>query len=208
MNNIVEWLASWQALGVSESPALRQVYSELLKRYAEPHRYYHTQQHLTECFANIREILHLAQHPPEVKIALWFHDAIYDTRATDNEQRSAAWAQDVVHRFCAPAEVAQRLYELIMFTRHAIEPVGVDAQVLVDADLSILGVHPERFSEYERQVRAEYGWVPEPLFRQRRATILRGFLSRQHIYTTLPFQARYETQARKNIAYSLLQLKV
>jgi predicted metal-dependent HD superfamily phosphohydrolase len=208
MSNVEKWLDSWQALGVSESPALRQVHSKLLERYSEPHRHYHTRQHLVECFANIREILHLAQHPPEVEIALWFHDAIYDTRATDNEQRSAAWARDLAHTFCAPADVAQRLYDLIMFTRHATEPVGVDAQVLVDADLSILGTHPERFSEYEAQIRTEYGWVPEPLFRQRRDAILRGFLARQHIYFTPLFQTRYEAQARTNMTRSLSQLRV
>jgi predicted metal-dependent HD superfamily phosphohydrolase len=72
----------------------------------------------------------------------------------------------------ASAESAQRIYDLIMFTRHAAEPAGIDAQVLVDADLSILGA-PARFQEYEAQIRREDGWVPNALFRPTRAMIMK-----------------------------------
>ena len=67
----------------------RSLYDALVARYSEPHRRYHTLQHLAECFAAFDEIAHLAEHPADVELALWFHDAIYDTRRSDNEQRSA-----------------------------------------------------------------------------------------------------------------------
>jgi predicted metal-dependent HD superfamily phosphohydrolase len=103
----------------------------------------------------------------------------------------------------ASSESAQRIYDLIMFTRHAVEPVGIDAQVLVDADLSILGAQPARFQEYEAQVRREYGWVPDALFRPARAKILKEFLGRPHLYCTGPFRDRYEAPARRNLQHSL-----
>jgi len=103
----------------------------------------------------------------------------------------------------ARAESAQRIYALIMFTRHAAEPVGIDAQVLVDADLSILGAQPARFQEYEAQVRSEYAWVADAIFRLTRAKILREFLGRPHLYGTAHFQERYEAQARRNLQHSL-----
>ena len=78
---------------------------------------------------------------------------IYDTRRHDNEERSADWACNAARELGARTESAQRIYDLIMFTRHAAEPVGIDAQVLVDADLSILGAQPARFQEYEAQAR-------------------------------------------------------
>ena len=94
-----------------------------------------------------------------------------------------------------------------MFTRHAVEPVGIDAQVLVDADLSILGAHPARFREYEAQVRGEYGWVPDEIFRPARAKILKEFLGRPYLYCTAHFRERYEAQARRNLEHSLLYLE-
>ena len=106
------------------------------------------------------------------------------------------------------AYVAQRLYGLIMYTRHAEEPGEIDPQILVDADLCVLGASAERFQEYERQVRQEYSWVPDPVFRPARANILRGFLARRAIYHTPPFQDRYESCARCNLEQSLLALGV
>jgi predicted metal-dependent HD superfamily phosphohydrolase len=94
-----------------------------------------------------------------------------------------------------------------MFTRHSAAPVGVDAQVLVDADLSILAAPPARFQEYEAQVRREYAWVPDEVFRSRRATILKELLGRSHLYSTAHFQDRYEAQARRNLRQSLKDLE-
>ena len=207
MTDIGRWVDTWGELGVTDSPVLRRLYGDVLCRYSEPHRHYHTTQHLAECFEKAQEIISLAHHPGEVNVALWFHDAIYDTRRHDNEQRSADWACEAARELGASAESAQRIYDLIMFTRHAAAPVGIDAQVLVDADLSILGAPAARFQEYEVQVRSEYAWVPEPTFRSTRAKILKEFLARPHLFSTDQFRERYETQARRNLARSLATLE-
>ena len=159
MSDVGQWVETWRELGVGDSPTLRRLYDDVLGRYSEPHCSYHTYRHLAECFEKVRDIICLAEHPAEVNVGLWFHDVIYDTQRHDNEQRSANWARDAAREFGATAESAQRIYDLIMFTRHAAEPVGIDAQVLVDADLSILGAQPSRFQEYEAQVR---NGQPEP----------------------------------------------
>ena len=207
MNDIDHWLETWRKLGVADSAALRRLYSDVVGRYSEPHRHYHTSQHLAECFEKVQDIISLAQHSAEVNIGLWFHDAIYDTHRHDNEERSATWARDAALEFGVSAESAQRIYDLIMFTRHAAEPVGIDAQVLVDADLSILGASPSRFQEYEEQVRMEYEWVPEDMFRSARAGILKEFLRRPHLFCTARFRERYEAQARRNLEASLASLE-
>jgi predicted metal-dependent HD superfamily phosphohydrolase len=201
------WVETWRHLGAVDSEALGRLYDDVLRRYAEPHRHYHTQQHLAECFEKVHEIISLADHPAEVNVGLWFHDAIYDTQRHDNEERSAAWARSAARDLGAGADRAQRIHDLIMFTRHAVEPVGIDAQVLVDADLSILGAQPARFQEYEAQVRNEYGWVPDATFRSARAKILKQFLDRPHIFCTATFRDRYEAQARRNLQHSLLNLE-
>ena len=200
------WLEAWRELGVAESPELRHLYRDVLLRYSEPHRHYHTQQHLAECFEKVPDIIALAAHPAEVLVGLWFHDAIYDTQRHDNEQRSADWARSAARELGARAESAQRIHDLIMFTRHSAAPTGVDAQVLVDADLSILGAQPARFQEYETQVRNEYAWVPEAVFRSARARILTEFLGRPHLYCTARFREQYEAQARRNLQHSLESL--
>jgi predicted metal-dependent HD superfamily phosphohydrolase len=203
MTDAGQWLAAWRGLGVADSPELSRLYRDVLLRYSEPHRHYHTGQHLAECFEKVQEIISLAEHPAEVLVGLWFHDAIYDTQRHDNEQRSADWARSAAGGLGARAESAQRIHDLIMFTRHSTAPVGVDAQVLVDADLSILGAPPARFQEYEAQVRSEYAWVPDEMFRSTRAKILKELLGRSRVYSTVPFQQRYEAQARRNLRNSL-----
>jgi predicted metal-dependent HD superfamily phosphohydrolase len=201
------WLNAWHELGVGDSPALRRLHRDVLARYSEPHRHYHTQQHLAECFEKVQEIIALADHPAEVHVGLWFHDAIYDTRRHDNEQRSADWARAAARELGADAESAQRIHDLIMFTRHSAAPAGIDAQVLVDADLSILGAQPVRFQEYETQVRYEYEWVPDAIFRSTRAKILKALLGRPHLYCTAQFQERFEARARRNLQLSLESLE-
>jgi predicted metal-dependent HD superfamily phosphohydrolase len=206
MTDIAQWVEAWRQLGVGDSPALRRLHGDVLGRYSEPHRRYHTQQHLAECFEKVQAIISLAEYPAEVNVGLWFHDAIYDTQRHDNEERSADWARNAARELGASAESAQRIHDLIMFTRHAAAPVGIDAEVLVDADLSILGAPPARFQEYEAQVRDEYGWVPDATFRSGRAKILKEFLGRPHLFCTARFRERYEAQARRNLKHSLENL--
>jgi predicted metal-dependent HD superfamily phosphohydrolase len=203
MAEINDWIETWSELGVADSPALRVIYDDVRGRYSEPHRHYHTDQHLAQCFEKVRDIISLAEHPAEINVALWFHDAIYDTRRQDNEERSADWARSAARELGVSDESAQRIYDLILFTRHDAEPAGIDAQVLVDADLSILGAQPERFQEYEAQIRREYDWVPGMIFRPVRARILKEFLGRPHLYSTALFRDRYEAQARRNLQHLL-----
>jgi predicted metal-dependent HD superfamily phosphohydrolase len=207
MTDTGRWVETWRELGVGDSPAVRRLYGEVLGRYSEPHRRYHTLQHLAECFEKVQAIISLAEYPAEVNVGLWFHDVIYDTQRHDNEERSADWARSAAREFGASAASAQRTYDLIMFTRHVAEPVGIDAQVLVDADLSILGAQPARFQEYEAQVRSEYEWIPDAMFRSGRAKILKEFLGRPHVFCTAHFRERYESQARRNLEHSLENLE-
>jgi len=182
------------------------VFDQLLARYSEPHRKYHTLQHLTECLAHVEAVRHLAEHPGEVEIALWFHDGIYDTHRHDNERQSADWARAVLDRHDAAPAAVQRVDELIMATCHSALPVTPDAQLLVDIDLSILGALPQRFAEYEEQIRQEYAFVPEDIFRNKRGEILQAFLARPVIYSTPHFQAALEARAKDNLRQAIASL--
>jgi predicted metal-dependent HD superfamily phosphohydrolase len=93
-----------------------------------------------------------------------------------------------------------------MATRHDAVPSGTDQRVLVEVDLSILGAKPERFDQYENQVREEYSWVPGIVFRPKRRAILTEFLERPTIFSTQKFIDAYEAQARQNLERSIKQL--
>lgn len=198
------WISAWQALGASGDS--RALMDRLLAAYGEPQRKYHTLQHLGECLSLFERCRQLAEHPAEVEMALWFHDAVYDVRGQDNEARSAAWARAELQAAGVAAEVVDRVVGHIMATCHAALPEGVDQQLLVDIDLAILGAPRPRFIEYEEQVRAEYEWVPGWLFRRKRRDILKEFLARQPIYNTPLIRAELESRARENLADSIAAL--
>ena len=204
MPDITRWRGTWTALGVNEADD--ELFAEIMRRYAERHRTYHTVQHLDECFAKLDEARGLAERLSEVELALWFHDAIYEVRSSDNEEQSAQWSQAAVAAAGLADAVGERVRDLILATKHDALPRSHDAALLVDVDLAILGAPAERFDEYERQVRAEYSWVPGFLFRRKRREILEGFLQRPHLFTTEHFRSRYEAAARANLDRSIRQL--
>jgi len=190
------WQAAWHALGAAPPASLQ---AELLAAYGEAQRHYHARQHLGECLALFDTHAAEAERPAEVALALWFHDAVYDVQAHDNEARSADWAREALRAAGADAAAAQRVHALVMATRHDALPQGRDAQLLVDIDLAILGAAPARFAEYERQIRAEYAHVPPEVFEPRRRGILGRFLARDPLYLTPAIRAAREAQARINL---------
>lgn len=194
------WLHTWSEL--QHTPPLG-LYEQLLQAYSEPQRHYHTLQHLAECLQLQSESAHLAQRPAEIAIALWFHDAVYDVKAHDNEARSADWAVTALQAAGVSAEVQTSVHALIMATEHTAAPLAGDAALLVDIDLAILAATPARFAEYERQIRQEYAWVPEDVFMAKRHAVLQSFMSRQHIYNTAFFHQILENQARANLQKAL-----
>lgn len=195
------WTELWsrtEATGDGAAP-----YRDLVRRYAEPHRLYHSLAHIEHCLDEFESVRRMAANPDAVELALWFHDAVYRPRATDNEERSA----DLVRRLPGlPRGVAERAADLVLATRHAAPPEDPDAQLVVDVDLAILGQPADRFDRYEEEIRREYSWVPGFLFRSKRGGILRTFLQRPSIFRTGYFRGRYETAARANLERSLARL--
>jgi predicted metal-dependent HD superfamily phosphohydrolase len=195
------WQRAWSGIGARGDGV--SVRDELLRRYGEPHRRYHSLQHLDECLVAFDSAAALALHPAEVELALWFHDAIYEVRHGDNERRSADWARDALADAGVPVDAAGRVHALVMVTCHQAAPQDGDAQLLVDIDLSILGAEAARFAEYEAQIRDEYAFIPAWLFRRKRRAILRSFIERPRIYSTATFHDALEARARSNLARAI-----
>ncbi len=201
-----QWHALWQRIGAKGDP--QRVYDDLVARYSEPHRAYHTIQHLRHGLDTFELVWPLSICHNVVELAIWYHDAVYNTEAKDNEKRSAALAVEMVKKASLPDSFGQLVYNLIMATDpSAGVPNDPDARFIRDIDLSILGQPKKIFDEYDGQIRKEYEWVPEDVFFAERSKILDSFLRHPPIYLTQFFRDKYEPQARRNLARSLARMQ-
>jgi predicted metal-dependent HD superfamily phosphohydrolase len=197
----VSWNRAWTGLlGHGNGLVTR---GAVLASYAQAHRKYHTQQHLLECLTLFETLRDTLGRPHEVEMALWFHDAIYDVMASDNEERSAAWAGEVLRSAGVEREAVGRIEALILVTKHDVIPRTSDEAALADIDLAILGAPEPRFAEYERQIREEYAHVPAWLFRLKRRSILKAFLARPALHGTPSLRQQFEARARANLANAI-----
>lgn len=172
-------------------------------RYAEPWRHYHTAAHV-QAVINVLRVRGVLT--PELELAAWGHDLIYDPRATDNEQRSADTFDDWLAAQDAPADLRWDVRALILASRHTSPPSGRAEALFVDADLGILGASPPDFAAYDAAIRHEYVHVPDDAYRAGRTQVLQHFLTRERIYTTPEF-AGLEAQAQVNLQTALAQLE-
>jgi predicted metal-dependent HD superfamily phosphohydrolase len=178
----------------------------LLAAWAQPARVYHGTAHLADCLARLDELPAAAEGLAPIEAALWYHDAEYDPRAGDNEERSAVWAERALLELGVAPRVAAEVGRLIRLTRH-VEPATDEAGRLVcDIDLSVLGRPPAEFDAYDAAIRAEYAWVPEEEFRAGRRRVLRALLARDPLYGTERFRRRYEELAHANLRRALARL--
>jgi len=199
----LSWQHCWEGLGLVGDPALRDA---LLNAWDGPGRHYHTTQHLTECLQLLERWQGCADQPAELALALWFHDAVYDPRATDNEARSADQARIALQAAGASRARIEHIRGLILATATHLPTDGdADTRLMLDIDLAILAASPARFAEYEAQIRAEYAWVPEPLYQEKRRAVLAGFHARSPLYLTPAIAAVLEAPARRNLAPFSLQ---
>ncbi|MBX6367733.1 MAG: hypothetical protein IRZ04_07110, partial [Rhodospirillales bacterium] len=141
-----------------------------------------------------------------VELALAWHDAVYDPRASDNEEKSAALFRAAATRHRLEPRLAADVERLILRTKTHLAGSRPDEQIMIDIDLSILGAAPDVFDAYDRSIRREYAHVPEAEWRERRTAVLRRFLLRDPLFTTRFFRERYEAQARDNLARAVFVL--
>jgi predicted metal-dependent HD superfamily phosphohydrolase len=181
--------------------------ADLLRRYAEPHRRYHTTEHLAEVLDRVEELAGEADDAGAVRLAAWFHDAVYDPSRGDNEERSAVLATRMLADTDLPAATVAEVARLVrLTTTHDPAEGDRDGAVLCDADLAILAAPPERYAAYAAAVREEYAAVPDEAFRAGRAPILRSLLDLPALYRTAHGREHWEAAARHNARTELMLL--
>ncbi|MFO0798180.1 MAG: hypothetical protein U0804_11950 [Gemmataceae bacterium] len=178
------------------------VFDLLVTAYTAPDRHYHNLEHLAEMFRVAARLTAITDDPAPVQLAIWFHDAVYDPRAADNEERSADLAATLLGPLGVPRDEIDRVGRLIRATAHLTHdrpPPDRDTMILLDADLAILGAAPERYARYAGAIRAEYAWVPEAEYRAGRAAVLKRFLARPRLFWTDLAHQEGDAQARANL---------
>jgi len=198
------WANLWHRCGV---PRGREgEFDELDRRYAEAHRRYHNAAHIAGCLHWFDKVSDEVDDPVALELAIWFHDAVHDPRASDNEERSADLAHTTIVRSVGNPDLAQRVALLIHTTKTHEPGDRADARWLLDIDLAILGQSEAIFAAYDAGIRAEYAWVDDAAFAAGRRAVLEGFLARSCIYRTAWFRTRFEARARVNLARAVTRL--
>ncbi len=175
--------------------------------YGEPHRHYHTLTHIDGMLLGLDACLHQARQPDLIRLAIWFHDAIYDPTQQDNEEQSALLAERSLREWGAEESLIRRVAAMVRATaRHEWLDGEPDTALFLDLDLGILAAPPDSSDRYAKQVAQEYAWVPPELYRAGRIKVLQGFLNRPTIFFTPALAEQLDAWARQNLHRELASL--
>lgn len=197
-------MARWDAL----LPGVPALGGELLDRWTEPHRRYHTTAHLLAVLEALDQLLEPADEPLRdvVLLAAWFHDAVYEGAAAEDERASAALAVERLHGIVSDA-VSGEVERLVLLTvTHDPEPQDRAGQLLCDADLSVLGSGTDEYACYVATVRDEYAHIPAEEFSQGRRQVLQRLLALDPLYRTADGRRLWAGRARENLDRELASL--
>ena len=200
----VRFLNLWGRCCDSASTA-EPIIDEIEARYSEPHRYYHTGQHIDHCLKQFDLARHEMDGADAIELALWFHDIEYDPEARDNEYQSAERFKQIAHGVM-DRTLEEQVYRLIMITMHNDAPADTDEQYIVDIDLSSFGLPWDEFVHDSENVHKEYSHLSTEEYVRRNRRFLQSLLDRPEIFFTEFFRERYEQIARDNISKQLLRL--
>jgi predicted metal-dependent HD superfamily phosphohydrolase len=175
----------------------------LIAAYSAPGRHYHDLKHIEDCLAALAGVDNLSSAEREILTeAIWWHDVVYDPTRSDNEELSARLAEARIR-----PELRQEVGRLIRLTgTHQVEPSDRLGAILISIDLSILGAEGARYDAYAAAIRQEYSHVGDRDYRAGRAKVLSQFAARSVIFPDAVFAARYDRQARENLARELASL--
>lgn len=209
-------LAAWTALltsarGGTAHPDPTPYGADLLQRWAEPQRHYHSTTHLRTV---LDQVALLAPEDPRregspfdrdtVLLAVWFHDAVYRPDRSENEERSARLAERALPEAGVDASRTAEVARLVrLTTSHNPSPDDAAGAVLCDADLSVLAGPPNAYARYAAQIRREYSFVPESVFRTARSEVLTQLLALPAVFSTPYGAEHWEEAARHNVQTEL-----
>lgn len=196
-----QWVGLFWRLGAPAEDASA-TGTALLDRWSASPRHYHDRRHLVAVLDAVTTL----DGSDTVLMSAWWHDAIYDPRRDDNEQRSADLAAETLAGLGLDPAVITEVVRLVLLTiDHVTVESDVDGQVLCDADLGVLAGEPAVYDSYVADVRREYAFVDDTGWRAGRSTVLRQLLALPGLYRT-PTGRTWESAARANLSRELAGL--
>lgn len=179
------------------------IFERIIECYSESHRDYHNLRHIREMLECLKSYQEAIIDYSLVYISCLYHDIVYDTHATDNEEKSAEYLERDFTAFL-PKDKIEKCKNLILGTKkHQFLQDDFDNKIFLDSDLLILGRERNRYIEYMDSIRKEYEWVEKNFYKQERTKVLQKFLQRDRIYFTKEIFDKYEKQARENIQFEI-----
>lgn len=201
-----EWAGLIRTLPLEVTGATA-VLHDLLNRHNEPGRAYHNCDHLASMLAFLDTHSSALTNQTAVTLAVFFHDSIYDSKAKDNEEKSADLAQVALEGLGVDSVLISQVKTLILSTKkHQPLLPGTDNKLFLDADLSVLGRPPAQYFKYADAIRTEYSWVPDREYASGRSAVLKAFLDRERLFFQPETYALLESQARLNMQAEIIQL--
>ncbi|GAY15941.1 metal-dependent phosphohydrolase [Mycobacterium sp. shizuoka-1] len=190
----------------TSNPAAPAVGRDLIASWAEPHRRYHSVDHLRDILARVEELAGFADDPDAVRLAAWYHDAVY-AGLPDDEDNSARRAEQDLTRLELPPQLVDEVARLIRMTiTHDPAPGDHNGEVLSDADLAALALPSDAYARNSAAIRAEYGHVPDDAFRRGRVQVLVSLLGGPGVFRTAYARRQWEEQAQGNLRAELATL--
>lgn len=185
----------------------QQVFWDLVAAYSSCDRFYHNLEHIHQVLETIEQLRSLSSNFPAIQFAAWFHDVIYDSKGKDNEEKSAEYAEIALTYLKILRPTIEQVKTLILTTKnHQALSNDSDSQILLDADLSILGASEPSYRAYAQAIRQEYAWVPYTEYCLARKRVLQNFLQQNKIYLTSQMFVALEKKARQNLQAEILIL--
>ncbi|HLP87238.1 MAG TPA: hypothetical protein VK184_01360 [Nostocaceae cyanobacterium] len=191
------WLETLQVFNV-DSIAANQAFSEIFTAYSHSSRYYHNLQHIQQVLNTIDSLQSFAQDLASIKLAAWLHDVVYNSQASDNEERSAEYTATLLQNLGVPLGTIANVTRLILQTKHH-QADDIDSQILLDADLAILAASSVDYHQYAQAIRQEYIWLTDSEYILGRKRVLENFLMRLPLYHTPLMYTTCENFAHSNM---------
>lgn len=201
---LVSWVDMVANFSLPEDKDI-EIFTLLGIQYKENTRHYHNWTHVKAMIKGLYDYPDEINDTLSSELAIWFHDAIYVPLRKDNESRSAKFFYEQLSLYL-PIERVRKVMSYIEATKSHSQTTDRDLQTLLDLDLAILGQPQNIYQNYSKQVREEFGYVPNFLYKRGRKSVLKSFLDRTVIYQTSFFNERLEEQARENIREELESL--
>lgn len=185
---------------------ITKLWSEIEMSYSHTGRHYHNLAHLDNLLSELTPLKDEIEDWQVIIFSIAYHDIVYNTLKSDNEEKSARLALERLSTLPVTALQRDKCCSQIIGTKgHSISEDN-DTNLFTDADLAILGSQSDRYKWYAKMIRKEYKLYPDLVYKPGRGKVLEYFLSMPQIYKTASFHAKYEAQARVNLNEELKEL--